>query len=119
MKLSNQARMKLRTNYRKKRKKGEKEKFLVVFPSNCRPPSPMEQVIDISRHIDKELDEAIQLLDQVADQQLLHPPKPLTVHAILQAPFPIDGVAKHIVDVIGFDDEQLDDTIHLLDVAPI
>lgn len=78
----------------------------------------MEQVVDISPNIDKELDEAIQLLDQIADQQLLPPPEPLTVQAILQAPFPIDGLAEHIVDVIGFDDEQLDDIMHLLDVAP-
>ena len=34
----------------------------------------MEQVVDISPNIDKELDEAIQLLDQIADQQLLPPP---------------------------------------------
>ena len=77
----------------------------------------MEQVVDISPNIDKELDEAIQLLDQIADQQLLPPPEPLTVQATLQAPFPIDGLAEHIVDVIGFDDEQLDDIMHLLDVV--
>ena len=74
-------------------------------------------MVDISPNFDKKLDEAIQLLDQIADQQLLPPSEPLTVQAILQATFPTDGLAEHTVDVIGFDDEQLDDIMHLLDVA--
>ena len=78
----------------------------------------MEQVVDISLNIDKAWDEAIQLLDQIADQQLLPPPEPLTVQAILEDPFPIDGLAEHIVHVIDFDNEQLDDIMHLLYVAP-
>ena len=78
----------------------------------------MEQVVDISPNIDKELDEAIQLLDQIADQLAAPSPEPLNVQAILQAPFPIDGLAEHTVDVIGFNDEPLDNIMHLFDVAP-
>ena len=78
----------------------------------------MEQVVYISPDMDKELDEAIHLLNQVANQQLLPPLEPLTVQVILQVPFPTNGLAEHTVDVIIFDDEQLDDIMHLLDVAP-